>query len=445
MEREIGGKQMFYETLIYGKSNKKSAMAYAPLDMIDDLAQEQIRELVDNPALSGANLAFMPDTHGGKGATIGTTIKFNSLKEAQINPQWVGNDISCGLTSVKIGRVEEVPMDFDKLDELSQTLNEPAGLSREKNDRAFSTNLWKKIGRVSSGNHFMSVDIMDGYYWVTVHNGSLSLGQDVYKRWVELSENKKTDTYDIIESLKEQDKAKYIQPVLETLKELDKQESDGTLRGIADLEDYLRDIELCEKYAFENRLIVIQRVLGAIYDINTYDDWEIKDGKLTLVRNILGEQYKDSDLKNLPIMNSPHNYIKQRDSGEVVVHKGACSAELGEDVLIPINMRDGIIVGKGKGNPEWNYAAPHGAGRTMSRTKARNNLELDTYLEQMKDVRSVSINQETLDEAPDAYKPMDYILEQIQDTVEVTGIMKPVYNFKVADGIPRWMKKKEEK
>lgn len=435
---------MFESVVITNKKTDKSAKVMAPMEMIDDLAYSQVEELLGLDSLKDAHLVFQSDIHGGKGCTIGTTIKFNSLKEAQINPQWVGNDISCGLTSVKIGRVEEVPMDFDKLDELSQTLNEPAGLSRVKN-KGFSTNLWKKIGRVSSGNHFMSVDVMDGYYWITVHNGSLSLGQDVYKRWVELSENKKTDTYDIIESLKEQDKAKYIQPVLEMLRELDKQESDGTLRGIADLEDYLRDIELCEQYAFENRLIVIQRVLGAIYDINTYDEWEVKDGQLTLLRNILGEQYRDSNLKDLKIMNSPHNYVKLRDNGEVVVHKGACSAEKDEDVLIPINMRDGIIVGKGKGNPEWNYAAPHGAGRMYSRTQARKNIELDTYLEQTKDVRSISINEKTLDEAPDAYKPMDYILEQIQDTVEVTGIMRPVYNFKVAEDEPHWVKAKRLK
>lgn len=432
-------------TIATGNKTNKAAMIYAPESMIDDLAKEQVIDFLNKPELSKANLAFMPDIHGGKGATIGTTIKFNSLKEAQINPQWVGNDISCGLTSVRIGKIGDVPMDFDKLDELAQTLNEPAGLSREKNDRAFSTNLWKKIGRVSSGNHFMSVDIMDGYYWVTVHNGSLSLGQDVYKRWVELSENKKTETHYIIESLKEQDKAKYIQPVLEMLKELDKQEGDGTLKGIADLEDYLGDIKLCEKYAFENRLIVIQRVLGAIYDINTYDEWEVKDGQLTLLRNILAEQYRDYNLKDLKIMNSPHNYVKLRDNGEVIVHKGACSAEKDEDVLIPINMRDGIIVGKGKGNPEWNYAAPHGAGRMMSRSKAKQNIELDTYLEQTKGVRSISINEKTLDEAPDAYKSMDYILEQIQDTVEVTGIMRPVYNFKVAEDEPHWMAVKRKK
>ena len=416
----------------------------APMEMINNLAYSQVEELLGLDSLKDAHLVFQSDIYGGKGCTIGTTIKFNSLKEAQINPQWVGNDISCGLTSVRIGKIEDVPMDFDKLDELSQTLNEPAGLSRVKN-KGFSTNLWKKIGRVSSGNHFMSVDVMDGYYWITVHNGSLSLGQDVYKRWVEHSENKKTDTYDIIESLKEQDKSKYIQPVLKMLRELDKQESDGTLRGIADLEDYLRDIELCEQYAFENRLIVIQRVLGAIYDINTYDEWEVKDGQLTLLRNILGEQYRDSNLKDLKIMNSPHNYVKLRDNGEVVVHKGACSAEKDEDVLIPINMRDGIVVGKGKGNPEWNYAAPHGAGRMYSRTQARKNIELDTYLEQTKDVRSISINEKTLDEAPDAYKPMDCILEQIQDTVEVTGIMRPVYNFKVAEDEPHWMTAKRLK
>lgn len=420
-----------------------TAVVKAKEEFLELTARQQILDLLDLPELKNTKIVFQPDVHAGKGATIGTTIKFNSLKEAQINPQWVGNDISCGLTSVRIGKVNDVPMDFNKLDELAKTLNEPAGLRREKNTKGFSTNLWKRIGRVSSGNHFMSVDIMDDYYWVTVHNGSLSLGQDIYKKWVNISENKKTNTYDIIEVLKEQGKNKYIQPVLELVKELDSKESDGILKDIDDLEGYLEDIERCEQYAFENRLIVIQRVLRAIYDINNYDEWEIKDGKLTLLRTNLGGQYCHSSLKDLPIMNSPHNYIKLRDNGEIVVHKGACSAELGEDVLIPINMRDGIIVGKGKGNEEWNYAAPHGAGRMMSRTQAKQNIKVDDYLEQMKDVRSVSINEKTLDEAPDAYKPLDYILEQIQDTVEVTGIMKPIYNFKVAEEEPHWKRKKK--
>lgn len=426
---------------VSGKFN--TAKAYAPYEQVDDLAKDQIREMTNNPALKGTSLIFMPDLHGGKGATIGTTIKYNSLKEAQVNPQWVGNDIACGLTSVRIGKIEEVDIDFDKIDVLAKELHKPVKWDKQYNVFNLSTNLWKKVGRVSGGNHFMSIDTMDGDYWITVHNGSLSLGQEIYKKHVDTSTNKKTDTSGVIEELKAQDKEKYIQPVLELIKELDIESNDGLLSG-QDLEHYLQGIVRCINYAGINRIIVILRVLEVIFDKN-YIGWSFnKHGELVPRYSKL-EGSLTGDDKPLRMMDSPHNYIKRRGNGEIVVHKGACSAEKDEDVLIPINMRDGIIVAKGKGNPEWNYAAPHGAGRVMSRTKAKMNIDLDTYLNQTKDIRSISINENTLDEAPDAYKPMDYILDQIKDTVEVTGIMKPVYNFKVVDEEPHWMRKKKEK
>lgn len=438
---------MFHETMMYGKNNKY-AMIYAPNDSIEETAKAQVRELLSLPELAKANLAFMPDIHTGVGCTIGTTIKFDSLEEAKINPVWIGNDIGCGLTSVCIGKVEDIELDFDKLDELSKTLNEPVGISRVLNDKKYSASLWKKIGRVSSGNHFMSIDVMDEHYWITVHNGSLSLGQDVYKRYIELSQNKKTSTLEIIEILKDEEKVQHIQPVLSLIKELDKKDSNGILSG-RELKSYLSEIQKCEEYALENRLIVIQRVMNVIFNKNSMaESWKklvIEDGYACMYHHIHGNWYKNKDFGEMRVLSSPHNYIKQRDNGEIIVHKGACSAEKDEDVLIPINMRDGVIVGRGKGNKKWNYAAPHGAGRTMSRTKAKQNIKVEDYIKQLKGVRSISINEKTLDEAPEAYKSMEYILEQIQDTIEVTGIMKPVYNFKAAEEEKYWMRKRREK
>src|SRR5699024_10040363 len=383
------------------------------------------------------------DIHYGKGTNIGTTIKFESIEDAKVNPQWVGNDISCGLTSVRIGRVEDIELDFDKLDELSRELHKPIG-NRKDNIDKFNNDLWEKIGRVSGGNHFLEIGEMDGYYWVTVHNGSLSLGQKVYKEFTELSNNKKMDSWtrtSIIDELKANNQQRYIQPILQLISELDKERSTGVLDG-EELKDYLSAIAQCDAYAFKNRQLVIQRVLEVIFDIKVTHVLKKEGDNLNLYNTFFSEEYLE---KSLPLMNSPHNYIKLGADKSVTVFKGACSAEEGEDVLIPINMRDGIIVGKGLGNSGWNEAAPHGAGRLMSRTKAKKNIELDTYLTQLKGVRGISINENTLDEAPDAYKSMDYILDRIKDTVEVTGIIKPVYNFKVAEEEPHWMRKKKAK
>ena len=439
MEREIGGKQMFYETLFYGKGNKKSAMVYAPLDMIDDLAQKQIRELVDNPALSEANLAFMPDTHGGKGATIGTTIKFNDLEEMKVNPEWVGNDIACSVAVFRLGRKEDINLDLDKMDELAQELHKPVGHEKAKkwlNERlyteVFSKNLYKKalanLGRISGGNHFMEIGEMDGTYYLTIHNGSLFLGAQVYKEFVGRMESNKVDTKAIIKSLKEQGCPQMIQPVLEAIGEQERvNKEERRYLKTDDLEDYLEAMEVCNDYAFVNQLAVADRV---------FETLDIPGTVLGLLTERALFDGKDA------FRRTKHNYV---DKDNFTVYKGAASAQEGEDVLIPINMRDGLIVAKGKGNKGWNEAAPHGAGRLLSRTKAKQNIELGTYLEQMKDVRSISINEKTLDEAPDAYKSMDYILEQIQDTAEVVGVIKPVYNFKVAEDEPYWMRKKREK
>lgn len=423
----------------YGKKTKNTAVVYATEDMVDDLAKEQIQELVDKESLKDAKIAMMPDTHGGRGATIGTTIRFNSLEEMKVNPEWTGSDLACSVAVFRLGKKEDVTLDFDKLDELSRELHLPIDhkdakhwLNESLYTETFSKNVYKKairnLGRISSGNHFTEVGEMDGVYYLTVHNGSLFLGNYVYKEFISRMDSNKVDTAPIIKELKRQEKPHMIQTVLESLAELEKADVE-TKRYLKpnDLKDYLEAMEVCNDYAFCNQLVVAERVFKALGIKGSVH------GLLT-ERAVFGvkEAFK----------RTKHNYV---DADNFTVYKGAASAKEGEDVLIPINMRDGLIVATGKGNPDWNEAAPHGAGRLMSRTQAKKNIKLDTYLEQLKDVRSISINERTLDEAPDAYKSMDYILEQIKDTADVIGIIKPIYNFKVSEEEPFWMRKRKEK
>lgn len=432
------------EVTVQTPFGEKSATIMAPYSWVEETALEQVRELLKLKELKNAKLVFQPDIHAGAGCTIGTTIKFNSKDNIKINPEWIGNDIHCGLTTVKIAKVENINLDFDKLDELAKTLHEPAKWDRRFNTMDFSTNLWKRIGRVSGGNHFLEIGEMDGYYWITVHNGSLSLGQDVYKRYTDLAKNKKTDTNGIIKYLKSQGKQTHINPVIQLIRELDRESSDSTLSGV-DLREYLTEVNECKRYAFSNRVMVILRVLEVILD-KKFREWYIDDNKLLIAKQYPQHSRENKLAYGFEFIDSPHNYIKTKRNGEVVVYKGATSAEHGEDVLIPVNMKDGIIVGKGKGNSEWNESAPHGAGRQMSRTQAKQNIDVDTYKRQTEGVRSISINENTLDEAPDAYKPMDYIWSQVQgETIDITGVIKPIYNFKVADEMPYWMKKKFKK
>lgn len=418
---------------VSGKHN--TAKVYAPYNQVDELAKDQIRELVSNPDLNKAELVFMPDVHGGKGATIGTTLRFEKFEDMKINPEWVGNDIGCSVSVYHLGNKDEIDLDFDKLDKLSKSLDKPSDTSKWKSSELFEHLTSKKvakraeqeIGRISGGNHMMEIGIMDDEYYVTIHNGSLFLGQYIYKKWMDVLKKKnRVNINPIISELKSQGQDKYIETVIKSIKEKQAEiEEKNKYLSDRDLREYIRDVGMCTYYAHANHDEVYKRV-----------------------RDALGVRNKSL----VPKYRTTHNFIDGFNiflgvdtDKPLTVYKGATPAQLGQGVVIPINMRDGVIVGIGKGNPNWNHSAPHGAGRMMSRTQAKLNIELDTYLEQMKDVRSISINENTLDEAPDAYKSIDYILDQIKDTVKVEGIIKPLYNFKVADEEPHWMRKKKEK
>lgn len=399
---------------IKGKVN--TAICYAKV--VEDEAIEQIRRMCDYAMTEGAKIRIMPDVHAGKGCTIGTTMTITD----KAVPNVVGVDIGCGMYTVCLGKEE---IDFAKVDEAAHFI--PSGMNvwegrmehfdltglacyRELRD---AKRLERSLGTLGGGNHFIEIDrSADGTNYLVIHSGSRNLGKQVAEHYQKLAIDlnrgygeyfKKRD--EIIRTYKEQGRKNEIQ---EALKQLHKEVYEGPLSMPEDLcylegkylEDYLHDVEICQEFARRSREKMAEIL--------------IERAGLTT-----GESF-----------HTIHNYI---DTKEMILRKGAIAAHKGEKVLIPINMRDGSVLAVGKGNPEWNYSAPHGAGRVMSRTKAKNTLSLDEYKETMKGVYTTSINEHTLDEAPMAYKRLEDIIDVISASVDVIDVMKPVYNFKASD------------
>lgn len=394
---------------IKGKIN--TAICYAKV--VEDEAIEQIRRMCDYEFTNGSKIRIMPDVHAGKGCTIGTTM---TVIDKAV-PNIVGVDIGCGMYTVNLGKVD---IDFEKMDAAAHYI--PSGMNiwegrQERFDlqelccyRSLKNTKWleRSMGTLGGGNHFIEVDqAEDGTKYLVIHTGSRNLGKQVAEIYQQLAVdlNKGIETYfqqrdEIIRTYKEQGRRKEIQTALEniawTKREATMPEDLCYLYGKY-FEDYLHDVEICQRFARRNREKIAEILLERTGLIG-------RDGFHTI-----------------------HNYI---DTDEMILRKGAIAAHEGEKVLIPINMRDGSVLAVGKGNPEWNYSAPHGAGRLMSRTKAKNELNLEEYRKQMEGVYTTSVNAETLDEAPMAYKSLEDIIDVIKESVDVIEIMKPIFNFK---------------
>ena len=397
---------------IKGKIN--TAICYA--SVIEEEAIEQIRRMCDYEFTAGSRIRIMPDVHAGKGCTIGTTMTITD----KAVPNIVGVDIGCGMYTVKLGKTD---IDFAKFDEAAHFI--PSGMNvwegrqehfdleqlrcyRDLND---TKRLERSLGTLGGGNHFIEIDeSADGEKYLVIHSGSRNLGKQVAELYqklaVELSKGKeeyfkKRD--EIIRTYKEQGRKKEIQAALKQIK-WERKESmipeDLCFLYGPYLEDYLHDVEVCQRFARRNRE---------------------KMAEILLERTGIaaGEAF-----------HTIHNYI---DTEEMILRKGAIAAHAGEKVLIPINMRDGSVLAVGKGNAEWNYSAPHGAGRIMSRKAAKDRLSLEEYRETMKGIYTTSVNEATLDEAPMAYKSLDDIIDVIRDSVDIIDVMKPVYNFKASE------------
>ena len=398
---------------IKGKFNK--AICYA--NAVEGEAAEQIRRMCDYQFSEGSKIRIMPDVHAGKGCTIGTTM---TVIDKAV-PNIVGVDLGCGMYTVNLGRDE---IDLERFDEAAHFI--PSGFNvwdgrRERFDltrlRCYrslkdSPRIERSLGSLGGGNHFIEIDVSkDGTKYLVIHSGSRNLGKQTAELYQQLAVdlNKGKDELfqqrdEIIRSYKEQGRRKEIQAALKELMAqwLDKETSmpeDLCFLYGRYFDDYLHDVEICQEFARRNREKIAEVILGRM--------------------GITGGD----------AFHTIHNYI---DTSEMILRKGAIAAHAGERVLIPINMRDGSVLAVGKGNPDWNYSAPHGAGRVMSRKTALSSLSMDEYRKTMQGIYTTSVNEATLDEAPMAYKSLDEIIGAIAATADVIDIMKPIYNFKAA-------------
>jgi hypothetical protein len=399
---------------IEGKVN--TAICYA--SVVEEGAIQQIKRMCDYEFTSSSKVRIMPDVHAGKGCTIGITMTVAD----RVVPNIVGVDIGCGMYTVDLGKGE---IDFKRLDAASHGI--PSGMkvwdrAQETFDfeslkcyKQLKKVNWLKcsLGTLGGGNHFIEVEVSrDGTKYLVIHSGSRNLGKQVAELYQEMAINqhKGIGKYfesreSIIERLKAQGRESEIEDALAELKKKKENEVPDIPEDLCDLsgepfEDYLHDIELCQQFARRNREIMASIILKRL-GINGTDAFH-----------------------------TIHNYI---DTKEMILRKGAIAAHKGEKVLIPINMRDGSILAVGKGNSEWNYSAPHGAGRVMSRMKAKQALSMKAYQEMMKGIYTTSVTQATLDEAPMAYKSLEDIIDVIGESVEIIEILKPIYNFKSSE------------
>lgn len=402
--------------MIQGKYNE--AIIYT--DVVEAGAVEQVKELCDIEAFKNSKIRVMPDVHVGKGCVIGFTADLGK----KVIPNIVGVDIGCGMLTVKLGKAE---IDLQQLDMfINKHIPNGKAINQEKqvdfiseleklkmlNEVRHNLKKWNRaIGSLGGGNHFIEINVDDdGNKYLVIHSGSRNLGHVVATHYQQLAINYHSgfnDTYlnarqALIDDYKRAGRRKEIQAAIVELKSAylkDKHLPDamcyleGELRAA-----YLHDMAICQKFAERNRETIANRILAFLFDEHQFE-----------------------------MFHTTHNYI---DFDDNIVRKGAIKASKGTEVLIPINMRDGSILAVGKGNPDWNYSAPHGAGRLMSRTKAFENIALDDFVEEMKGVFSTSITQKTIDESPMAYKSIDDIVSNIGDTVEIIGVLKPIYNFK---------------
>ena len=431
-------------------------------DNIEESALNLIYGLSDSQMFDGAKIRIMPDVHLGVGIVIGFTCPIPK-ENAFINPSFVGVDIGCGIEAIffdkplevkKYAQFErkikrEVPTGFNIHKERQFEMKEFIKFMNSEIQKAYQTSggainfveftseddfeKWckgfgmefgtfiKSIGTLGGGNHFMEYDVneKEKKYAFTVHTGSRNLGKMVCQKWThaakgpdidkdareeeirKFKENYKGDPVDInahIKAIRE----KYRIP-----------DSDGYLSGEL-LKGYLTDMVIAQAYAKFNRMIILRKAADVMFKIN--------------------------GAKVIDKVSSIHNYL---DFGDMTIRKGSIRAYAGEKMIIPFNMKDGLAICEGKSNEDWNCSAPHGAGRIMSRAVAKKKINFNDFQKQMSDagIYSTSVCQNTLDEAPDAYKPMEEIVELIKPTCDIQFFMKPRINIKATDGEVKYGKK----
>ena len=380
-------------------------------DNCDNETISQVTELLNQASVKDSKIRIMPDTHAGKGCVIGTTMTLTD----KVVPNLVGADIGCGMYAVKLS---ETDADFNKLDNIIRTYI-PSGfdihehpISMSNADKIYAPidvdKAYQSLGTLGGGNHFIEVDRdVNGHLWLVVHTGSRHLGLEVCKYYQDLA-YKKIKNNGIEDKIKEtvtRLKAEGKQYEIENTIKIIRMQASPIPKDLCyvkdkDFENYIHDMKLIQEHAAINRETIVNQIVNHM-------DWHIINQFETI-----------------------HNYI---DIDNMILRKGAVSAQKGEKLIIPMNMRDGSLICVGKGNPDWNYSAPHGAGRIMSRGKAKETVSLTEFEESMKGIYTTSVTQSTIDESPIVYKPMQEIINNIGDTVDIIDIIKPVYNFKASD------------
>ena len=395
---------------IQGQYN--TALCYC--DEIEETARQQIRDMCEQRLFRGSRIRIMPDVHAGVGCTVGTTMTITD----RVSPSLVGVDIGCGMETVQLAEKE---IDFDRLDRVIRE-RIPAGMNVRETPHPLTGQLdlsalrcaaavnreraLLSLGTLGGGNHFIEIDRDgEGYLYLVVHSGSRNLGVQTagyYRRlgWQSMNRVSDRSRRELIARLKAEGRAQEIERELRALEERfagsDVPERFAYVEG-QNLADYLHDMKLVQRFAALNREAITRTILEG-----------------------MGLTERDR-------FTTIHNYI---DTEHRILRKGSVSAQKGERLLIPINMRDGALLCVGKGNGEWNCSAPHGAGRLLSRTAAFDTLSVEEFRREMQGVYTTCVAQGTLDESPMAYKGLDAILSQISPTAEVVKQIRPIYNFK---------------
>lgn len=383
-------------------------------DLIDASAISQLTLLMNQEFCKNSQIRIMPDVHAGAGCTIGTTMTIHD----KIVPNLVGVDIGCSVTCIQI---QETAFDPQKLDNVIRSCI-PSGHDIHDNENRTYTDIenlrcknhvdlsraYRSIGTLGGGNHYIEVDTDDeGYIYLCIHSGSRHLGLEVAKYYQDLAYNNcngasNDDIKQLIAKYKAAGRQREIQQALITLKNTKRTSIPKDLCYLtgSDMDDYIHDMRIMNGFAKANHAKMADIIISNM-------GWHI------------AEQFTTT-----------HNYI---DTEHMILRKGSVSARKGEKLIIPMNMRDGSLICIGKGNDDWNQSAPHGAGRLMSRGEARANVDMGEYKDAMKDIWTTSVCEATIDESPMAYKPMESIIENVKDTVDIIKIIKPVYNFKASE------------
>ena len=396
------------------KGLHNTALCYTPA--LEPTAEQQIKTVCDQEAFAGCKIRIMPDVHAGKGCTIGTTMTIRD----KIVPGMVGVDIGCGMETVRLAEKE---IDFAALDALIRK-EIPCGQNIRKTEHQYNEeiNLYqlrcapyvsierakRSIGTLGGGNHFIEVDRGENEdLYLVVHSGSRHLGTQVCKYYQDQGRFAMWGgaRHQIDELIAEYRAAGRWQEIQSAINELRKEHPINIPKDLAYVEgklfeDYIHDMRITQRFAVLNRKAMTDVILRGM------------------------------GLTKVEEFTTIHNYI---DTEKMILRKGSVSAEAGEKLLIPINMRDGSLICIGKGNDEWNCSAPHGAGRIMSRKQALAQLSMDEYAAEMEGIWSSCVVRDTLDESPMAYKPIDEIVSEIGPTAEIIERIRPVYNFKAAE------------